>query len=202
MFRPLIIQRVSPVERASQPLEEIPMRCAIEQLVGGPIESCSDFAKSVVGQRVVTTDEARDRSAFYSKNCEAVIPERRCFLRLRAKKGLHRQRHCGRFRSEKLAIFGPRSPTKWQFSSAKRRKENRLRVRLQRNRCIDAINRPALMPPHGVLSVPDAPRRRLYGQSLSTVLLRNSPLLCFTHATMNSAIGTDGVICVGAVGSV
>ena len=53
MSKPLMIQKVSPVDRASQPLEEIPMRNAIEQLVGGRIESCSDFAKSVVGQRLI-----------------------------------------------------------------------------------------------------------------------------------------------------
>lgn len=50
MTKPLMMQKVSPVEKASQPLEEISMRSAIEELVGGPIESCSDFSKSVGGQ--------------------------------------------------------------------------------------------------------------------------------------------------------
>lgn len=57
MSKPLMMQKVSPVERARQPLEEIPMRNAIEQLVGGSIESCSDFAKSVVGQRLVRPND-------------------------------------------------------------------------------------------------------------------------------------------------
>ena len=53
MTKPLMMQKVSPVEKARRPLEEISMRSAIEQLVGGPIESCSDFAKTVVGQRLL-----------------------------------------------------------------------------------------------------------------------------------------------------
>ena len=57
MSKPLMMQKVSHVESASQPLEEIPMRNAIEQLVGSSIESCSDFAKSVVGQKLIEPNE-------------------------------------------------------------------------------------------------------------------------------------------------
>lgn len=52
MTRVLLKQAVSGVEKATEPLLEIPMRRAIEQLIGGPIESCSDFATSVVGRSI------------------------------------------------------------------------------------------------------------------------------------------------------
>ena len=65
MTKPLMMQKVSPVEKARRPLEEISMRSAIEQLIGGPIESCSDFARSVVGQRLLQpTDIATAKERF------------------------------------------------------------------------------------------------------------------------------------------
>jgi hypothetical protein len=47
------IQKVSNVEKGTTLLEEIPMRSAIEQLVKGPIESCSAYSSSVVGTLVL-----------------------------------------------------------------------------------------------------------------------------------------------------
>ncbi len=46
-------QKVSTICKGTEPLEEISMKLAIEQLVGGPIESCSDYARSVVGKPVL-----------------------------------------------------------------------------------------------------------------------------------------------------
>ena len=46
-------QKVSAVRKENVPFEEISMKSAIEQLVGGPIESCSDYARSVVGRPVL-----------------------------------------------------------------------------------------------------------------------------------------------------
>ena len=43
-------QKVSTIWKQKTPFEEISMKSAIEQLVGGPIESCSDYARSVVGK--------------------------------------------------------------------------------------------------------------------------------------------------------
>ena len=50
MATPYRIQKVSSVERGTVPLEVIPMRAAVEQLVKGSVESCSDFLSSVVGR--------------------------------------------------------------------------------------------------------------------------------------------------------
>ena len=49
-------QKVSTIWKEKEPFEEISMKSAIEQLVGGPLESCSDYARSVVGRPVLEPD--------------------------------------------------------------------------------------------------------------------------------------------------
>ena len=51
MTRPLIIQDVLDVERAAEPLAEASPKEAVEQLVGGPVEACSEYCGSVVACR-------------------------------------------------------------------------------------------------------------------------------------------------------
>jgi hypothetical protein len=50
MSDPLTVQEVSPVDWATSPLKEISSKKAVEQLLGGPVEGCSDYSKPVVGR--------------------------------------------------------------------------------------------------------------------------------------------------------
>lgn len=73
MTEMLRVQTVSDVVRATRPLDEIPMRVGIERLLHGPIESCSDFAKSVVGRtdRVSSESDKRNLSDFERRMLES-----------------------------------------------------------------------------------------------------------------------------------
>ena len=50
MTKPLIIQDAARVEWATRPLDEISTKEAVEQLIGGVVESSSELTSKVVGR--------------------------------------------------------------------------------------------------------------------------------------------------------
>lgn len=60
MVRTVVVKNVSPVRKQTPLLGEIPVRHAIEQLIDGPIESCSDFSKTVVRTQAVSKPSGAD----------------------------------------------------------------------------------------------------------------------------------------------
>jgi hypothetical protein len=61
MPAPLMVQHVALVKRAARPLDETSTKDALEQLIGAPVESCSDYTGKVVG-RPASAPHPRDDS--------------------------------------------------------------------------------------------------------------------------------------------